>query len=322
MSTVYSSETLPGDRRKGWQELISEIYAHLDIEIPARRCFFGRIRCTNVGDLELTEVLTDSERANRTARHIARDRRDSYLYLLVRQGELSVTQFNRHCTIRAGEFTLVHLNSPYVFQHDERVDKIGLKFPAFMLRIRPGRLAEHCAVPRSAAHGIAHLAAGYVHGLCQEGANVSHEVGYALSRATSDLFAVMLGSIDSPTLPDETAVRAALRRRCASYIAAHCADPDLDPSAIAGAMGISVRYLHRCFESAELSVMEYLLQQRLQRCHADLGNPCCDGLPIAEIALRNGFCNVCHFNDVFKTRYGVAPRQIRRERAGRSWSPT
>ena len=36
MRTIYCSATLVGDRRKGWQEVIAEIYAHLDIEISTR----------------------------------------------------------------------------------------------------------------------------------------------------------------------------------------------------------------------------------------------------------------------------------------------
>jgi hypothetical protein len=71
MRTVYCSNTIPGDRRQGWQALIAELYAHLDIDIPAQEDFFGRICRSSLGDLELTEVRADSESARRTARHIA-----------------------------------------------------------------------------------------------------------------------------------------------------------------------------------------------------------------------------------------------------------
>jgi AraC-like DNA-binding protein len=311
MLTVYSSENLTGDRRKGWQSIVGEIYAHLDIEIAPRADFFGRIRRTSMGDIELTEVETDGECARRTARHIAHDRRDSYLYLLVRRGDLTITQFNRDCALRAGEFTLLHLNSPYLFRHDRRVSKIGLKLPGFMLRSRPAQLAAHCAVPRRADDGVARLAASYALGLGANSLDVSNELAHGLSRTTGDLFALMFESVQFSSLPDETAVRAATRRRGESYIETHSADPNLDPDSIAAALGISVRYLHRCFESAPLSVMEFLQLQRLGRCHGDLMNPGCNGLQISEIALRNGFRNVCHFNEAFKARYGVSPRQVR-----------
>jgi AraC-like DNA-binding protein len=305
---------MPGDRRQGWQALIAELYAHLDIDIPAQEDFFGRICRSLLGDLELTEVRADSESARRTARHIAQDRRESYLYLLVRSGEINVVQFNRDCTIGAGDYTLVHLNSPYLFRHKQRVEKLGIKIPAAMLQSRESQLSPHCAVARRAGGGIAGLAASYANSLCKEGGALSNEVAYGLSRTTSELLSLLFGSAQPSALPDETAVRAALRRRCQAYIDARWADSQLDPRSIAAALGISVRYLHRCFEASETSVMEYLRAQRLRRCYADLSNPSWDRFPIMEIALRNGFRNVCHFNEAFRAQFGVAPRKLRRDR--------
>jgi AraC-like DNA-binding protein len=312
MRRIYCSATLAGDRRKAWQEVIAEIYAHLDIEISTRADFFGRICRSTLGDVELTEVVTDGEAARRTARHIAHDQRESYLYLLVRAGNLNVVQFNRDCTIRAGEFTLVHLNSPYLFRHSTRVEKVGVKIPGPMLLSRVSHPAQHCAVPRSAAKGLARLAASHVNGVCEEAPCLSNELAHGISRTTSDLFGLLFESADSSALPDETAVRAALRRRCMAYIDAHLANPDLDPAAISEALGISVRYLHRCFEPTDTSVMDYLRLQRLRRCYADLTDPSCNGASISELALRNGFRNICHFSEAFKVQYGMSARQVRR----------
>jgi AraC-like DNA-binding protein len=315
MRTIYCSATLVGDRRKGWQEVIAEIYAHLDIEISTRADFFGRICRSALGDIEFTEVVTDSEAARRTAKHIAHDQRESYLYLLVRSGNLNVVQFSRDCTIRAGEFTLVHLNSPYLFRHSARVEKVGVKIPGTVLRSRVRQPAQHCAVPRRADKGLARLAASHVNSICGEAPFISDELAYGVSSATNDLLGLLFESAEPSALPDETAVRAALRRRCIAYIDAHLPDPDLDPTSISEALGISVRYLHRCFEPTDTPVMEYLRLQRLRRCYADLTDPRCIRSSISELALRNGFRNVSHFNDVFKARYGVSPRQVRRGQA-------
>ena len=59
MRTVYCSDNLTGDRRKGWRDLIGEVYAPLDIDIPTRADFFGRICRSTLGDIELTEVQAD-----------------------------------------------------------------------------------------------------------------------------------------------------------------------------------------------------------------------------------------------------------------------
>jgi len=314
MKAVYCTDSLTGDYRKGWRDLIGEIYAPLDIDIPMRPDFFGRICVSTLGDIELTEVRADCETAHRTTRHIARDRCESFVYLLVRSGEINLVQFNRECTIRAGDFTLVHLNSPYLFRHKARVDKIGIKIPGSMLESRTDRLVEHCAFPQRAAGGLARLAASFANDLCNESNFISEELAYRLSTTTGDLFGLLFAGRERLNLPDDSAVRAALRRRCKAYIDAHWADPDLTPALVAGAMGVSVRYLLRCFASGDMSVMEYLRLARLKRCRIDLSDPNRDQLPIAEIAQRNGFRNTCHFNQVFKATFGTAPRDIRRNR--------
>jgi len=274
-----------------------------------------------LGDIELTEVQTDSESARRTIRHIAQDRCEFYLYLLVRSGEANIVQFDRDCTVRAGDYTLVHLNSPYVFRHKARVEKIGVKIPGPMLQSRASQLARHCAVPRRATEGLSRLAASYANSLCYESDLISDELGYRLSTTTSDLLGLLFGSTEPLALPDDSVVRAALRRRCKTYIDARWADPDLSPASIAGALGISVRYLHQCFASSDMSAMEYLRLRRLRRCSTDLSDANCDQLPISEIALRNGFRNTCHFNEVFKAQFGVTPREVRRDRMKRPSGP-
>ena len=47
MTSVYSSDLLLGNRQKSWQAIISELYTALDINIPDRPDFFGRISRTN-----------------------------------------------------------------------------------------------------------------------------------------------------------------------------------------------------------------------------------------------------------------------------------
>jgi AraC-like DNA-binding protein len=314
MRTIYCSDDLAGDRRKGWRDLIGTIYAPLDIDIPTRPDFFGRICRSHLGDIELTEVRTDSESAHRTPRHIMRDRCEAFVYLLVRAGEINVVQFGRECTIGAGDFTLVHLNSPYRFRHKARVDKLGIKIPAAMMPQRPGQLAAHCAVPGRAAAGLPRLVAAFADSLCGEDERLADEEAYRLSITTGDLFTLLFGTRQPAVLPDETPVRAALRRRCQAYIDARWPDPDLGPASIAAALGISVRYLHQCFAASDVSVMDYVRAQRLKRCRIDLADPACDRLPIAEIALRNGFRNVCHFNQAFKAAFGATPRDVRRGR--------
>ena len=78
---------------------------------------------------------------------------------------------------------------------------------------------------------------------------------------------------------------------------------------------MSLRYLHQCFERAELTLMQQIKKTRLDRAFADLQDPTLRHEPINQIAFRNGFTNVSHFNEVFKTQFGRTPRDVRSSRS-------
>ena len=152
--SIYSSSELVGNRRAGWQAIIRSVYTSLDIDIGEKETFSARICRRAIGYADLTEVAADCEYARRTSYHISRAPSNSYIYLLVQSGHLSVAQFGRECTLIPGQYTLLHLDHPYLFGHGDRVEKIGFKVPTQHLRLREAELSKHCAVPRSALHGI------------------------------------------------------------------------------------------------------------------------------------------------------------------------
>lgn len=313
MTAVYSSDRLPGDRRLAWQNLIGEIYASVDIDISGKQDFVGRIRRSMLGRLEVTEVVTDNERAARTPRHIARDRHESYLFLLVRQGRLDVSQFQRDCVLPAGSFTLLDLSSPYTYRHDERAEIVDLKIPAEMVRARIADPARLCAVTRAVEGGMSRVATDYVVSLANEVARIPEDAGDRLAARTIDLLGVLLDSGDDDLPMGESASCHAIQRRCRGFIESRLADPDLDPATIARGMGISVRYLHKIFQRSGRSVGDIIRAHRLERCRSDLADPGKARLAIGEIALRNGFRSQAHFSTAFAAMFGCTPSDWRRQ---------
>ena len=309
--TVYSSAGLAGNRRLAWQKVIREVYANLDIDIGPGETFSGRICRWVVGDAELTKVHTDNEFARRTARHIARGACNSYAYLFVRSGTLSISQGGRDCEVGPGQYTLLDLDRPYLFSHPDKVEKICLKAPAHLLRLRDAKLAEQCAVARSADAGLGRVAAHYISSLCAEDLEAMPEQLPALSRTAGDLLSLLFDSADAASLPQESSVQSALRRRSVAYIGANYSSADLSPAVIAEALGISVRYLHRCFEPMGECVMQHVTELRLANCHRELLDASLRKHSIAEIAYRNGFRNISHFSDSFRANFGTSARDIR-----------
>jgi AraC-like DNA-binding protein len=91
------------------------------------------------------------------------------------------------------------------------------------------------------------------------------------------------------------------------------ADPDLSPTTVAAANHVSVRYLHRLFETHETTVAAWIRGRRFERSRRDLADPTMRQLPISAIAARWGLTNPAHFGRLFRTEYGLQPTEYRRE---------
>ena len=95
------------------------------------------------------------------------------------------------------------------------------------------------------------------------------------------------------------------------FVDSHIEDAALSPAHVARALGISVGYLHRLFQSVEASVSGYIRERRLARCREDLASALHAGEHITEIALRWGFTDLPHFSRAFRLQFGLTPRDYR-----------
>jgi AraC family transcriptional regulator, positive regulator of tynA and feaB len=87
---------------------------------------------------------------------------------------------------------------------------------------------------------------------------------------------------------------------------------------IAAALAMSARYVSDIFGANEQSVSHYIWERRLQKCHAALADPFQRGRSISSIAFGWGFNDTSHFSRLFKSRYGVSPRDYRARAGGLS----
>lgn len=314
--TVYSSASLAGNRQLSWKALINELYTSLDINISDKPHFFGRITHTTLGSVEITEIVTDEERAKRTRRHISRDTKEHFLYLLPIRGSVEISQFNQEEMLTPGHYTFLDLSAPYTFQHLERIEVLGVKIPGAAMYARVADPHRYCGVIKPAYRGLARVTAGFLQSLGCELASMDPSSAERLASTIIDLTGLLLDDTTAGNgLPgDEAATYVAIHRRAMAFIEVNLCNPKLDPDAIASGLGLSVRHLHRVFRNAGESVCEFLRKRRLQRCRIDLLDLRKRHLPVAEIAYRNGFLNAGYFSDAFKAEFGVSPRDVRNRR--------
>ena len=104
--------------------------------------------------------------------------------------------------------------------------------------------------------------------------------------------------------------------RAETFIAEHLADPSLSALTVARHLNISVRHLSRLFSTRQISVTEWIWNQRLERAQENLISPRARRVSIGEVAFRWAFANQAHFSRRFKGRYGLTPTEYRRQRMG------
>ncbi|MFD9430800.1 helix-turn-helix transcriptional regulator [Streptomyces sp. NPDC060002] len=125
------------------------------------------------------------------------------------------------------------------------------------------------------------------------------------------------GARDTPGAPGTSGARSPVLGRVLEYVELQLTDPNLSPEVIARAHHISVRYLHKLFKDEGTTVGRWILRRRLEECRRDLMRYGRGGRTIAAVAARWGFLSATHFSRVFRSAYGMSPREWR-DTAGRA----
>lgn len=294
-----------------WHGLISSVFGELDLCLGDESRFTGHIRHAEIAGLELAEVSSAYEDAQRTRRHVAGDKRESFVLVMPLAGSLHIAQSGQECLVRPGCFALFDLNAPHRYYHDDTVRVLSLKAPCEMLRARVGKVDDLVATAFAADRGAARITFDFLASVLRERAHLPEHLASSYSGRIADLTAVML-DCSRPEVPiGQSSVRHALYRRCLEIVEAQLGDPQLSPERIAAACGISTRYLHKVFQDSEQTLGEYLRNRRLTVCRERLLAKR-GAVQVKAVALSAGFRSVSHFCNAFKAKFGMAPRDVGR----------
>ncbi len=103
--------------------------------------------------------------------------------------------------------------------------------------------------------------------------------------------------------------RASLLLQVHRYIEDYLDDPDLSPTPIATAHGISVRTFHRAFAETGTTVARRIRDRRLNVCYRKLAEAGATET-VTDVAFRWGFADVGNFSRIFKQASGVSPSSV------------
>lgn len=251
----------------------------------------------DLGTLRFAELVTPPGECFRDARTARADDEQLWQVYLLTRGRVRAEQGRSVAVLEPSDLVLVDPCRPVSFASTATTN-VTMLVPRSALRLGPDDAARLAGVRLRGDRGPAALVSSVVRDLVRSAAGFRPAEEARAAAAVTELLAVALSARlgDARPAPDE-----ALRARIEGFIEARLPDPALTPAAIAAAHHMSVRRLHRLFESQPRTVAALIRHRRLERCHADLA---ATGRTVASVAARWGFTDPAHFSRLFRSTYG------------------
>ncbi|MER6977775.1 helix-turn-helix domain-containing protein [Streptomyces carpinensis] len=309
--SFHTTDSLPVHRRRAyWREALSQAFGAVDMTVPAE-VHSGTIRTAQLGRLRAVTVEGDCLSALRTRRLVAQGGEEAHVVVkLLDRGVARLEQDGREALLGPGDIFLYDTARPLRLNLPQSFRTKSLVLPRDVLGLSESDLAHLTASPISPGTPLGGLLAPFLAGLVDGAGTYPPRTSELMARNVVDLLGAVAEEVLGRSNADTPGGNRALLLRIQAFIDRHLADPDLTPQAIARAHHISLRYLHKLFESEDATVGRWIQRRRLEECRRDLarhGN----GSTIAAVAHRWGFTSAAHFSRVFRAAYGMAPREWR-----------
>jgi AraC family transcriptional activator of tynA and feaB len=289
-----------------WREVLCEAFVSLS---PARKGsggFKGNVTAHLLSDINVTTLVTEEHRVIRGLAEIQKSPLEYYFVNMQIKGDVLAKQRGRETLIRPNEFYIVDSTEPYDLDYRSDVEIFSFRIPKRQLQPLLGD-AERTAIRVSTETPLGMLAVNFLQSIIRLPDNIPATARPSVARMMTELVALSLGANVDAMQKGEEAISNALLVSILRFIDENLHKPTLSVETVCLKFRISPRYLHRLFESSEMTFGELVRNRRLERCASELS--CGPQRPISAIALSWGFNDISHFNHSFRRRFGVSPRE-------------
>jgi len=265
-----------------------------------------------VGGLRMAEVSSSPGPGGEAA--IAADLGGEAAFFLALQleGTSIHRQDERDAKLSPGDFTICASTRDYAVTWPVAGRCLVIVIPDNLMRRHLTCPDDVVAVRMAGSRGMTGVLSDFIKSFweCRVDA-AGPAVALRMSYTLLDLIAAAY-SVSPHARHEQSSLVAAHRVRIAGYIEAHLRDPNLNPTTVARACKITVRYLHHLFTAEAETVTQYIQRRRLEECaRALIDAPVRDRL-VTEIAFDYGFNSLTHFGRVFRNQFGLTPSEYRR----------
>jgi AraC-like DNA-binding protein len=312
MQTVVDTTGVFGSTREEvWRNAMTDTFVSVSIGDFEERGAHGTIAAEFIGPMMVGHVHATGQDIQRTARHVSNAPAEFFQVAVMAAGHAQMAQDDRQAVLAPGDLLVYETSRPFEWKFDGIWNTYVYSFPPDLIPLTPDQRRRLTARRIAGDTALAGLTSRFLGDLAATGADLTVEESGRLVQHASDLLLTLLSS---PSSRDDV-VRDAMQRtyvtRAKDYIDQTLNDPALTPAAVAAAVGVSVRYLHRLFAAQGFGVAEYIRDRRLERVHRALRDPRNAVRPIAAVAADVGFGDLSGFNRAFRRKYHQTPGDVR-----------
>jgi AraC-like DNA-binding protein len=290
-------------------EILHETFAHADV--PRRVCLTGlgkvshtRLDAWMFGSVMLFSPDSPGLKVTRTP---TLEAMEPIIALIVQiRGLAQFTQEGQRQDLLPGVPIMAGPISPNEFQLSGHTSAFQLPFDEIGIPLEiAGRASE-----RLTSSPLFSLVSHHLMWIRENADSLSSASADNVGAATTHLVRALIVSAAEDDRDARSALADALLPRILAYVRQHLTDRDLTPAAIAKAHSISLRYLYKVCSIADVRLVEWIIEERLNGAREDLIKANQSLQPIASIASKWGFKSPSHFSSRFRRAYGVSPRDL------------
>ncbi|HEV3482760.1 MAG TPA: helix-turn-helix domain-containing protein [Candidatus Acidoferrales bacterium] len=302
----------PSERREFWQSNVGPLCGGFHLEPQSDEPFNANLNYTNVADLVFCRLFTSvRHRIVHTAGLVNRVDRALVKVVFQTEGNSLLEQDGQTAVLQPGDWTIYNPRKPSSAVIPGRAGIFFLTIPSERILTPNFDLGSFAAHRFSGSRGLGKLIWSLLSATFDQIPEIGNRAGQKVADITIQLIRLAVLEFIDEHVPVDS--KEAIRERVKRYISSHLRDPDLSITNLAGTAGCTKRYLHMVFHSENVSISDYILKLRLQRCREDLLNPEFVHRSITDIAYSWGFNSSNHFSRCFKQEFGVSPRSLRTE---------
>jgi AraC family transcriptional activator of tynA and feaB len=308
-----TAQTRPAEQFSFYREAICQAFMNLTPESATTSRFPAKVESIRLGAGAINRVVFPEHTVHRHHADIAASSESCFYLNFKIAGRCRMLQGDREVSLSRGQVGIVDSDREVTLLHDRgpALEVASFWVPSRALRDRLPPSFDFEAERVSDDPYVGHLIVETARSLNSGALRMTEQDGIRLFGVLLDLVALSLSrrsrgqTAEAACFADATAL--ALRRTVHERLR----EQGLTVAAVASAVGISERYVHKLFERAGTTFSHYIMERRLDGAAADLKDPALVDREIGSVAFDWGFSDLSHFTKRFKQRFGCRPRDWR-----------